>query len=112
MHVEAIREFGISFPEVTEGFPFGENLLVLKAGGKMFMIISLEDIPQRINVKGDPEDNVQYREEYPEAVLPGYHMNKEHWNTVLLDGSVPDKILKKFITDSYNLVYKKKKNKA
>ncbi len=109
MHVEAIREYAISFPEVTESLPFGPDNLVLKANGKIFMIISLDEIPLRFNVKGDPEKNVQYREEYPEAVLPGYHMNKQHWNTILVDGTLPQKLLKQYIKDSYDLVYKRKK---
>ncbi len=88
---------------VTEGFPFGENTLVLKVGGKIFAIVNLEEVPTRINLKCDPERAVELREEYDD-IIPGYHMNKRHWNTVVLSGEIPSKLIKELIDHSYALV--------
>ncbi len=90
---------------VTESFPFDETTLVFKIMGKMFVLLNLDDDPS-MNLKCDPEEAITLRESY-EAVLPGYHMNKTHWNTVLLNGSIPSSLLKKWIDDSYDLVVKK-----
>jgi len=92
---------------VTEGFPFGESALVFKTKGKMFLLLSLEAQPLSLNAKCDPEKAVLLREEFP-AVLPGYHMNKKHWNTVLIDGSLPDRQIRDMIDHSFDLVSKKK----
>ena len=80
--------------------------MVLKVGGKIFAIVGLEADPLKISLKADPEDAVIQRNMY-EAVQPGYHLNKEHWNTVTLDDSIPDKLLKQMIDESYQLVSKK-----
>jgi predicted DNA-binding protein (MmcQ/YjbR family) len=88
---------------VTEDFPFDEETLVFKVMGKIFLLASLESIPLQINLKCDPEKVVELREEY-EAVQPGYHMNKKHWNTIVVDGSVSIKKIFEWIDDSYNLV--------
>jgi len=88
---------------VTEEFPFDEETLVFKAAGKIFLLASLESIPLQINLKCDPEKAVEIREEY-EAVQPGYHMNKKHWNTIIIDGSVPAKKIFEWIDNSYRLV--------
>jgi predicted DNA-binding protein (MmcQ/YjbR family) len=103
MNVEEIREYCISMPEVTESFPFDEETLVFKAKGKMFLLLSLTDNPVRINVKCDPEIAVSLRDEYA-CILPGYHMNKKHWNTIILDGTLGKKLLKEQIDASYALV--------
>lgn len=103
MNIESLREYCLSRKGVTEGFPFDENTLVFKVGGKMFLLTDLED-SFTINVKCDPEKAVELREQY-EAVQPGYHMNKKHWNTVAIDGSVPDEILLSWIDASYDLVF-------
>jgi predicted DNA-binding protein (MmcQ/YjbR family) len=103
MDIESIRKFCLSKPEVTEDFPFGEYTMVFKVSGKIFLLASLDDIPLRINLKCDPEMAVDLRERY-ESVLPGYHMNKTHWNTVIIDGSVPGTEILNWITDSYLLV--------
>ena len=102
MHIEAFREYCLSLPGTTEEFPFGEETLVFKVGGKMYALTDV-DLFESINLKCDPEKAVELRERYP-AVQPGYHMNKKHWNTVLTDGSVPDLLLKEWIKESYHLV--------
>lgn len=103
MDIESLRLFGLRWPLVTEGMPFGEGTLVLKVAGKIFLMISLDEQPARFNFKAEPQHGLEYRERFS-AVIPGYHSNKRHWNTVRLDGSVPDEILKSFIENSYRLV--------
>jgi predicted DNA-binding protein (MmcQ/YjbR family) len=103
MNIEEIREYCLAKAGVTEGFPFDEETLVFKVGGKMFLLTGL-DRPDRINIKCDPERAVERRERYPDAVFPGYHMNKKHWNTVLIDGEVSDDELRWWIDESYDLV--------
>lgn len=109
MNVESIREFALHLPDVEETFPFGESTLVFKTGGKIFLLLSLDADPLQFNVKCDPEKAIELRETYPEAVLPGYHMNKKHWNTIIVDGALSTKLIQEFITDSYQLVAKVKK---
>lgn len=87
-------------------YPFGDIYMVLKVSNKVFAIVAIEENPLRINLKCNPEDAIAYREIY-ESVVPGYHMNKKHWNTVILDGSIPKEILKDMINDSYDLVFNK-----
>ena len=101
MTIEEIREYCLALKAVTESFPFGEDALVFKVQGKMFGLLSLDD--HWLNLKCDPEKAISIREHHP-SVIPGYHMSKKHWNTIYLDGSVPDKLLREWITDSYNLV--------
>lgn len=103
MNIEQIREYCLKKKGVTEEFPFDEETLVFKVMGKIFLLASLESIPLQINLKCDPERAIELREEY-EAVHPGYHMNKVHWNTIILDGTVPAKKIFEWIDDSYNLV--------
>ncbi len=104
MNIEEYRDYCLSLPGTTEGFPFGEDTLVMKVGGKMFSLASLESFT--FNVKCDPEKAIELREKYSE-VLPGYHMNKQHWNTIIPDGSVDNAVLKEWISDSYKLVVSK-----
>ena len=85
--------------------------MVIKVGGKMFAIVGLEADPLKISLKADPEDAIIQRNMY-EAVQPGYHLNKEHWNTVILDDSIPNKLLKQMIDESYQLVSKKLSRKV
>jgi len=87
-------------------FPFGDTYMVFKVSNKLFAIISIEENPLRINLKCDPNDAIAYREIY-DSVVPGYHMSKKHWNTVILNDTIPLEILKEMIDDSYNLVFKK-----
>lgn len=101
MNIEDYREFCLSLNGTTEGFPFGEDTLVMKVKDKIFSLASLE--PFSFNVKCDPEKAIELRESYTD-VLPGYHMNKKHWNTIQVSGAVPDDTLKQWIRDSYDLV--------
>jgi predicted DNA-binding protein (MmcQ/YjbR family) len=103
MNIEQLREYCIKKKGVTEEFPFGEETLVFKVMGKMFLLASLDSVPLQINIKCDPEKAIELREEY-EAVQPGYHMSKKHWNTVIIDGSIPAKKIFEWIDDSYDLV--------
>jgi len=103
LNAESIREYCIEKEGTTEGFPFGEDTLVFKVNDKMYCLMSLDESPLKINLKCDPEIAIELREEY-EAVLPGYHMNKKLWNTVVIDGSIADKQIKEFINWSYDLV--------
>lgn len=89
-----------------EDMPFGPSTLVFKVMGKMFALIGLDDDPQRINLKCDPDFALLLRQRYA-GIIPGYHMNKRHWNTVVLDGSVPDDLVLDMIDDSYELVVKR-----
>ena len=103
MNIEQIREFCLKKKGVTEEFPFDEETLVFKVMGKIFLLASLYSFPLQINLKCDPEKAVELREEY-ESVQPGYHMNKIHWNTIIVDGSVSVNKIFEWIDDSYNLV--------
>ncbi|MBK8522368.1 MAG: MmcQ/YjbR family DNA-binding protein [Ferruginibacter sp.] len=111
MNIENIREYILQKPSVTEGFPFGEDTLVFKVNNKIFLLAGLESSPLQFNVKCDPDKAVELRDEYPESVLPGYHMNKKHWNTIIVDGRLSAKQLKEMIDDSYELVNPKKRVK-
>jgi predicted DNA-binding protein (MmcQ/YjbR family) len=103
MNIEQIREYCLNKKGVTEEFPFNEETLVFKVMGKIFFLASLEKVPLQINLKCEPENALELREKY-ESVLPGYHMNKKHWNTIVNDGSVPPKELLEWIDQSYDLV--------
>jgi predicted DNA-binding protein (MmcQ/YjbR family) len=102
MDVETLREYCISKTDATESFPFGIDTLVYKAEGKIFALVNL-DGDLSINLKCNPAFALELREKYS-AVIPGYHMNKKHWNTVFLDGSVPDKELFSWIDNAYKLI--------
>lgn len=103
MHIEQLREYCLSKKGAEETFPFDTETLVFKVGGKAFLLTGINSKPVRFNVKCDPEKAIELREQY-ECVLPGWHMNKKHWNTIVADGSVQIKKLQEWITDSYNLV--------
>ena len=103
MNIETLREYCLTKGGAEETFPFGENVLVFKVRGKMFLLTNLEEDPLQFNVKCDPERAVELREQFS-AILPGYHMNKKWWNTVVVDGSIPAKLLREMIDDSYRLV--------
>lgn len=102
MTVENFRTYCLNKKGVTEEFPFDENTLVFKVIGKMFALADVNEF-SGVNLKCDPEESVELQERYP-AVTPGYHMNKKHWITVAMDNSVPDKLIFKWIDDSYALV--------
>lgn len=101
---DAIALF-LSKPGAEETTPFGPDVLVYKVGGKMFALTAPDDFPASINLKCDPERSIELRETW-QAITPGYHMNKKHWNTLLLDGSVPTKLIRELIDHSYDLVVK------
>ena len=102
--LDDIREHCFALdPTVTEDMPFGDDVLVLRTGGKIFLLANLARIPLQVNLKCDPERAVELLEEY-EAVLPGYHMNKKHWNTIVLDGSIPRSVVYNMIEHSLTLV--------
>jgi predicted DNA-binding protein (MmcQ/YjbR family) len=105
MDLKVIRDYCIAKKGVTEELPFDENSPVYKVMGKIFLILNLLP-PYSINIKCDPEKAVELRERY-EAVKPGYHMNKAHWNTVELDGTIPTKLILEWIDHSYQLVVSK-----
>lgn len=102
MNIETLRNFCLDKQAVTESFPFGEDTLVFKVGGKIFLLTGLAT-GNSFNVKCNPELAVELREQYHE-VQPGYHMNKRWWNTVYMDGRLTDKQLCEMIDHSYQLV--------
>lgn len=105
MNIEELREYCLSLKGVTEDFPFDETTLVFKVAGKMFCLTDLED-KFSLALKNHPEKNIELREEFT-AVKPGYHMSKKHWNTIEIDGSMHDNLLKDLIDESYDLVVMK-----
>lgn len=104
MNIETLREYVLQKPSVTEGFPFGETVLVFKVIKKVFLLVTLDTEQLQFNVKCDPEKAIELREEWPDTVLPGFHMNKKHWNTVIVDGRLSNKQLLEMVDDSYRLV--------
>jgi predicted DNA-binding protein (MmcQ/YjbR family) len=112
MDIESFRAYCLAKNGVSEEFPFDANTLVFKVMGKMFALADV-DLFESINLKCDLERAVELREKY-EGIVPGYHMNKQHWNTVIMDGSVNDPLIRELIDDSYNLIVSKlsKKLKA
>lgn len=107
MNIEELRDYVLSLKSVQESFPFGEDTLVFKINNKIFLLVSLSSTPLQFNVKCDPEYAIELREQY-ECILPGYHMNKKHWNTIIIDGTLSRTKLKDLIKDSYELVAGKK----
>ena len=104
MDMESIRTYCLKKPgDISEGTPFGDDVLVFKVSGKIFLLASLASYPLTINLKSEPSRAIELRERY-EAVRPGYHMNKKHWNTVRLDGSVPSSLVYQMIDESYDQV--------
>lgn len=107
MNIERLRDYCLEKPFTEESFPFGPDTLVFKVGGKIYLLVSLDTHPLRFNVKCNPEEAIELRAEYPNSILPGYHMNKKHWNTVLCTGEIPLKLLLQMIDSSYGLVVPK-----
>ncbi len=105
MNVENLRIVCLKFPGVTESFPFDETTLVFKVMGKMFALMNL-DGPLSINLKCDPDEAIDLRERYS-FVLPGYHMNKQLWNTIMVDEMTPDDLIIQWVKDSYELIVAK-----
>lgn len=103
MHLEQLRDYCLNKKGVTEGQPFGPDVLVFKVMDKMFALCGLENIPPTVNLKCDPEYALELRAQYSE-IIPGYHMNKQHWNTVKIEGSLSNDFIEQLIDDSYQLV--------
>ena len=105
MNIESLVEYCLTKKGSSDELPFGPDILVMKVGGKAFLLCGLDNRPLQFNVKCDPELAIELRERYP-CVKPGYHMNKKHWNTVLVDGSVDEKTVLSWIDHSYEQVVK------
>ncbi|KUN33728.1 MmcQ-like protein [Streptomyces longwoodensis] len=104
MTPQELRSLCLSFNAAEEDFPFGPETSVFRVLGKLFALSALDARPLRVNLKCDPEDAVRLRGEHPGLVLPGWHMNKRHWNTVVVDGGLPDRLVRELVEDSYDLV--------
>ncbi|MFF4569247.1 MmcQ/YjbR family DNA-binding protein [Streptomyces sp. NPDC001410] len=104
MTPEELRAFCLSFNAAVEDFPFSPDVSVFKVLGKMFALSWLDARPLTVNLKCDPDDAVRLRGEHEGLIIPGYHMNKRHWNTVTVDGELPDRLVRELIEDSYDLV--------
>ncbi|HMO34333.1 MAG TPA: MmcQ/YjbR family DNA-binding protein [Lacibacter sp.] len=107
MDIESLRNYCLAKPDVEEALPFGPDVLVFKTGGKIFLLLPLDEPGLQFNAKCDPERALELREQYP-GIVPGYHMNKKHWNTVLVDGSLPPSLVRELVDHSYELVRGKK----
>jgi predicted DNA-binding protein (MmcQ/YjbR family) len=103
MDMETIRKYCLEKKSTTESFPFGESTLVFKVSGKIFLLMSLDSLPLQFNVKCDPEKAEELRESYS-SIIPAFHMNKKHWNSVILNGQVNAKLIREMIDESYALV--------
>jgi predicted DNA-binding protein (MmcQ/YjbR family) len=103
MNGRELRRWCLAQTGAAEDFPFGPDHSVFKVAGKMFALSALDRTPLEVSLKCEPELAVQLRNSY-EAIRPGYHLNKQHWNTVTLDGSIPDQLVRELIEDSYDLV--------
>lgn len=110
MDIESLREYCLAKPGAEETLPFGPDVIVFKVGGKAFLLLPLDTDQLQFNVKCDPDLAIDLREQYA-CVLPGYHMNKKHWNTIVVNGSVSSKQLKGWIDHSYDLVSSKSSKK-
>ncbi|MGW4950226.1 MmcQ/YjbR family DNA-binding protein [Streptomyces parvulus] len=104
MSPEDLRGLCLSFNASVEDFPFNPETSVFKVLGKMFALSSLDGRPLTVNLKCDPDDAIRLRGEYPGLVVPGWHMNKRHWNTVTADDQLPDRVVRELVEDSYDLV--------
>ncbi|MGB1040343.1 MAG: MmcQ/YjbR family DNA-binding protein [Flavobacteriales bacterium] len=104
MNIEEYREYCISKPGVTEGFPFDDKVLVFKVMGKMFALTNVDEF-KSINLKCDPDYAIELREEY-DGIIEGYHMSKKHWNTCSIDSDIPLELMYNLIDQSYDLVAK------
>jgi predicted DNA-binding protein (MmcQ/YjbR family) len=100
----ALRKLCLSFPGAYEDFPFGPESSVFKVEGKLFAISALDRSPLNVSLKCEPELAEELRSGYPDTVLPGYHLNKRHWNTVMCDGALPNTLVRDMVEDSYDLI--------
>ena len=104
MNIETLRDFCLTLPHTTEDMPFGEDILVFRICNRIFALTNLEHMS--VSLKCEPERAVELREEYPDKIVAGYHLNKKHWNTVLLE-SLPEALIKEMVQHSYNQVLAK-----
>jgi predicted DNA-binding protein (MmcQ/YjbR family) len=106
MTPDALVEFCLSLPQATETFPFGEETSVFKTSGngKIFALSALAGEPLSVSLKCDPEESRALREEFPGHITPGYHLNKKHWITIVLDGFVDEELVRQLLRDSHALV--------
>ncbi|MFF1279360.1 MmcQ/YjbR family DNA-binding protein [Streptomyces sp. NPDC058299] len=104
MTPQELRTFCLSFDAAVEDFPFSPEISVFKVLGRMFALTNLDARPLTVNLKCDPEDAIRLRGEHEGLIVPGWHMNKRHWNTVTADASLPDRLVKDLVEDSYDLV--------
>ena len=106
MNLEELREYCLSLPHVTEDMPFDEDILVFRICNRIFVLTSLDTIPLRVSLKCNPERAIELREQYPDKIVAGYHLNKKHCNTVLLEG-LSLSLIKEMIQHSYEQVLSK-----
>lgn len=104
MNIEELREYCLSQSFTTEDTPFDETTLAFKIGGKIFALTNMITKPTKVNLKCDPERAIELRESYQEVIIPGYHMNKKHWNTIIID-ELESNLVMELVTHSYELVY-------
>ncbi|MGW2030068.1 MULTISPECIES: MmcQ/YjbR family DNA-binding protein [Streptomyces] len=104
MKPRELRALCLSFNAAVEDFPFSPEISVFKVLGRMFALTHLDARPLTVNLKCDPEDAVRLRGEHEGLIVPGWHMNKRHWNTVTVDGGLPDRLVRELVEDSYDLV--------
>lgn len=105
MNIEELREYCLGKPFTEDTFPFDESTLVMKVMGKMFLLVDIYEKPVAFNVKCDPEKAIALREQYS-FVIPGFHMSKTHWNTVICESGLSKKLIKEWIDHSYEMVVK------
>jgi predicted DNA-binding protein (MmcQ/YjbR family) len=104
MTPQELRALCLSFNAAVEDFPFRPEISVFKVGGKLFALSELDARPLKVNLKCEPEDAVRLRAGHPGLIVPGWHMNKRHWNTVTADGGLSDRLVRELVEDSYDLV--------
>lgn len=110
MEIDEILDYALSLPDTEEATPFGPDTVVVKHQGKIFLVLNLSKEPLSINYKASPEDIIIQREDHPEYVIPGYHMNKKHWNTLIINRQMATTFVQNLISLSYSLVHKKGKS--
>ncbi|WP_320779876.1 MmcQ/YjbR family DNA-binding protein [Streptomyces sp. CRN 30] len=104
MTPQELRALCLSFDAAVEDFPFDPETSVFKVLGKLFALTDLGARPLKVNLKCDPDDALRLRAEHPGLIVPGWHMNKRHWNTVTADGALPARLVRELVEDSYDLV--------
>jgi predicted DNA-binding protein (MmcQ/YjbR family) len=105
MTLEEFKKYCLCKPGTQEEFPFDFTTMVFKVGNKIFALTDINEDPLRLSLKCEPMFAISLRQDY-KAIIPGYHLNKQHWNTLIMDGSIPDKLINQLIDHSYELVFK------